>query len=170
MPLSQPYIQTRCVSQHTRDTWSKHGTLALSKNAKNASQDTRKWFHRPSKSIPRDHSRDKKRSNTARDHKNMNLGGRSPHHAGQKTPKWDLQKKPRRPKMEYLYGEAENLNFGCSSKPSRSTFLKQNQPLFRTVGKTYRTVTSPLIFEGCTIRFACFGNPRPPGLALRNTP
>ena len=102
--------------------------------------------------------------------KNMNLGGRSSHHAGQKTPKWDLQKKPRRPKMEYLYGEAENLNFGCSSKPSRSTFLKQNQPLFRTVGKTYRTVTSPLIFEGCTIRFACFGNPRPPGLALRNTP
>ena len=62
----------------------------------------------------------------------------------------------------------KNINFGFGLELPKEGFGSQNQTLLNTCGNRNTSVSPSLIFEGCTVRFACFYTQRPVVSAVRN--
>ena len=81
-----------------------------------------------------------------------------------------VQKRPRKPKIRNLYFMGRNINFDFGLEVPKEGFGIQNEALLNTFGNRNTSVSPSLIFEGCTIRFACFYTQRPVVSAVRNAP
>ena len=132
-------------------------------------QDTQKWFQILSKSSPRDHLRAKNHSDCAQTRKKSILGGWVPHHARQKRPKLTPQTTPKKLKMKTSYYVPRNIHVGYCFEPPKRAFGYQNTSLWDTCWRLWTIGSKPSIFEGCTVRFACFCNTRRLVFAPQNT-
>ena len=107
-------------------------TIVLSKNTKNEPPNHQKWSKIPPRSIPRDHVRARKHSNTFQGVKKMNLADRSPGQVGQRT-----SHKPPREAPRTLPSAPKRFQ-----EPSRRGLSRAN--------------LENLIFDRCTVRNPCF--------------
>ena len=103
---------------------------------KNGTPDVQKWFQIPPKSVPRDHPRANKHSNSERGTKKTIFGCRVPHHARKKSSNFDLETTPRQPKMKTLHHVPKSMEVGYSLEPPRQAFGDQNESLWDICART----------------------------------
>ena len=123
-----------------------------------------------SKIMPGDHLRGQRQVRVARDQKKSNFSIWVHPRSCQKCSKFDLLETPRQLKMKLLNQAPKNKEVGYSLKAQERAFEIQNGQPWDTCRRTESSERTPSIFEGCTVRFACFCNTRPLLFAPRNTP
>ena len=108
-----------------------------------------------------DHPRLRSCPKTHQGSKKSILGARVPHHARQKKPKLGPKTTPRQSKMKTSCDVPYITAFEYSLKPPEEASAEQNAVLRNPFWKMYAILSTPSVFEGCTVRFACFCNRRP---------